>query len=92
MNPFYMNRETRDSLIAESKRLIAERAANAAVRRNSSGGAAVSQTSPPLASASDDEAQADGVEENSAFAVLVSELWSASSKGNGSQSEGTVAR
>lgn len=76
MLPYYMNPETRDALIAESKRLIAQRAANAALVRNGQRAAHATWT-PALMPAPD--ADADDVVENSAFAALVTDLWSASS-------------
>lgn len=72
MLPYYMNPETRDAVIAESNRLIAQRAAHAASVRNGQRAAQATSTPAP-------DADADERVENSAFAALVSELWSASS-------------
>ncbi len=94
MLPFYMDSQTRDALIAESNRLIALRAANAASSRNRARAAHSSWSQPDEPSASDMEAVDTGaadLEANSAFAALVSGLCSASSDRPGARIERDVA-
>ncbi len=76
MLPFYMDAQTRDALIAESNRLIALRAANAASSRNAVPAAESSFPQPAESSAPD--TGASDLEANSAFAALVSGLCSVS--------------
>ena len=86
---FYMDSQTRDALIAESNRLIALRAANAASSRNA---ARASDSSwPQLAGWSEPDTGAADLEANSAFAALVSGLCSASSDRPGARTECDVA-
>ena len=71
-----MTAETRDALIAESKRLIAERAERASPRRAApANDDAWSHTMPAEV---DEGLQARAPEAGSVFASLVSGLWAAS--------------
>lgn len=94
MLPFYMDSQTRDALIAESNRLIALRAANAASSRNAARAADSSWPQPAEPFAPDTDAadtDAADLEANSAFAALVSGLCSASSDRPGARIERDVA-
>ncbi|MEO9069013.1 MAG: hypothetical protein ABI281_12895 [Caldimonas sp.] len=77
MHRYYMNAETRDALIAESKRMIAEARAQRATPRLDAAPATDSVWSHTLPLV-DEDVPEEAVEEGSAFASLVSELWSAS--------------
>lgn len=95
MLPFYMDSQTRDALIAESNRLIALRAANAASSRNRARAADSSLPQPAEPSALDTDAadtEAANLEANSAFAALVSGLCSTSSERPQARAECDVAR
>lgn len=79
MHRYYMNAETRDSLIAESKRMIAAARAHRAASRPDAGSIADSGWSHTMPVENEEGALTETVEEGSAFAALVSDLWSASS-------------
>ena len=75
MHRFYMTWETRQALIAESNRLIANRAALSAARRERTTFASWQETEP-AAFAPDAGGDMAGSQSESAFARLVSELQS----------------
>ncbi len=73
MHRYYMNAETRDALIAESKRMIAARAPSAATADESA--PAESAVDERAASASNDErGRVEDAGTDSTFAALVSDL------------------
>lgn len=78
MHRYYMNAETRDSLIAESKRMIAAAHAQRSAPRRDATPTADSAWSDTMPAESEEGVHGEDAAAGSAFAALVSELWSAS--------------
>lgn len=78
MYRYYMNAETRDAVIAESKRMIAAARAHRAAPRPDGAPIADTAWSHAMPAELEEDALAETDEAGSAFASLVSDLWSAS--------------
>ncbi len=78
MHRYYMNAETRDALIAESKRMIAAAHAQRTAPRPNATPTAASAWSDTMPAESEEGVHDNDANEGSAFAALVSDLWSAS--------------
>ncbi len=78
MHRYYMNAETRDSLIDESKRMIAAARAHRAATRLHLARIVDSGGSHAMPAELKDAEATDTAKEGSAFASLVSSLWAAS--------------